>query len=420
LTRALAFLVRNWPLKLAAAALATLLYAGLVLSQNAQTWPGSVPIQAVKLPASAVLLSNLGDVRDIRFFAPADVARSLAPESFTASVDLSTAVVEPDQLFVNVRVDLKVADDRVQILDYRPQLIPVRLDPLVSKTVPVKLDKGTVPPGLELRPPELSATFATVSGPASVVANVTAARASVLIQPSGIAVDEVVPLVAVDALGTAQRPVNLEPSEIRVRIRVGTGLETKSLPVNPIVTGTPAAGFRLVGVAVEPAAVSVEGDADALADLVRVDTRPISILGSRSNVVSTVLLDLPDGVTALGATAVTVRLTLAPVTETRTFSAGLVLSGARDDRTYALSTDRVLVTLGGTIADLDRLDGRSFTVTVDVAALAPGVHEVPVGATLPAGIALVAASPATVTVSVGFPPTPPPSPSPSPSVSPSP
>ena len=78
MTRALAFLVRNWPLKLAAAALATLLYAGLVLSQNAQTWPGSVPIQAVKLPASAVLLSNLGDVRDIRFFAPADVARSLA------------------------------------------------------------------------------------------------------------------------------------------------------------------------------------------------------------------------------------------------------------------------------------------------------------------------------------------------------
>ena len=42
--RALELVVRNWPLKLAAIVLATLLYAGLVLSQNAQVWPGSVPI----------------------------------------------------------------------------------------------------------------------------------------------------------------------------------------------------------------------------------------------------------------------------------------------------------------------------------------------------------------------------------------
>ena len=41
------FLVRNWPLKLAAIlGLATVLYAGLVLSENARTWTGEVPIEA--------------------------------------------------------------------------------------------------------------------------------------------------------------------------------------------------------------------------------------------------------------------------------------------------------------------------------------------------------------------------------------
>jgi type VI protein secretion system component VasF len=45
MTRLLGALTYNWPLKLMAVALATLLYAGLVVSQNAQTQPVSVQIQ---------------------------------------------------------------------------------------------------------------------------------------------------------------------------------------------------------------------------------------------------------------------------------------------------------------------------------------------------------------------------------------
>ena len=52
-----------------------------------------------------------------------------------------------------------------------------------------------------------------------------------------------------------------------------------------------------------------------------------------------------------------VTVKLRPVTGTRTFEAGLVLVGARPDLAYELSTDRVLVTIGGSIADLDRLSG---------------------------------------------------------------
>ena len=47
--RVLDLVIRNWPLKLAAILLATFLYAGLVLSQSAQVWPGSIPI-VPKLP----------------------------------------------------------------------------------------------------------------------------------------------------------------------------------------------------------------------------------------------------------------------------------------------------------------------------------------------------------------------------------
>ena len=100
---------------------------------------------------------------------------------------------------------------------------------------------------------------------------------------------------------------------------------------------------------------------------------------------------------------------------TRTFEAGLVLTGARSDRGYALSSDRVLVTIGGSVADLDRLSGTKIVLTVDVTGLDNGTHEVPVSANLQTGLTVVAASPSYLKVTVTpAPPASSPSPGPSP------
>ena len=132
----------------------------------------------------------------------------------------------------------------------------------------------------------------------------------------------------------------------------------------------------------------------------------------------TTTLALPTGVVQVGDESISVTITIRPVTGTRTFSAGLQLLGASNELTYALSTDRVLVTIGGSTADLDRLSGAELVVDLDVAGLKPGVHDVPVTANLPAGTTLVAASPATVVVTIREPT--PSSPVASPGISPSP
>ena len=62
--------------------------------------------------------------------------------------------------------------------------------------------------------------------------------------------------------------------------------------------------------------------------------------------------------------------------------------------------DRVLVTVGGSTADLDRLSGATLVATLDVTGLTAGVHEVPVTANLPTGTTLVAADPAKVSVTI--------------------
>ena len=91
-----------------------------------------------------------------------------------------------------------------------------------------------------------------------------------------------------------------------------------------------------------------------------------------------------------------------------------MLVGARPDRSYRLSTDRVLVTIGGSLADLDRLSGTNLALTVDVTGLDDGTHTVSVSANLQTGLTLVGATPNPIEVTVTSPP-PPASPTPGPS-----
>jgi YbbR domain-containing protein len=415
--RIAARLVRNWPLKLGSVVLATFLYAGLVLSQDAQVWPGRIPIISTNQPTNAVLLSNLGEVTNIRYFAPVDVADRLTSSSFTATVDLSTATPVAGTAFATVQVHVQAADPRVQILDFDPQLVQVQLDPLISKIVPIQVDNGTVPAGVQLQAPVLSAQSVSVSGPDSVVRLATAAIARVVIQPSGLDVDEQVPLVAVDALGNVLNPVRIDPPSVRVQVRVGSR-QTRTLPVNPKLSGLPGSGVQVSSVTVNPAAVTVQGDGDALATLNEIDTGTVDLTGAVSDVTRVVNLVLPAGITALDSATVSVTVHFSPITASQTFSAGVVLSGARDDRLYSLSVDQILVTLGGSPAALAGIDGQTFSVTVDVDGLAPGVHVLTPTVNLPASLRLISLGPGTISVTISVAPaTLPPSPSASPSAS---
>ncbi|MGH2512054.1 MAG: CdaR family protein, partial [Candidatus Limnocylindrales bacterium] len=372
--RLLARIVRNWPLKLGSVVLATFLYAGLVLSQNAQVWPGRIPIQGTNQPTQAVLLTgNLGDVTNIRYFAPPDVADRLTSSSFSASVDLSASTPQAGTAFATVQVHVQAVDPRVQILDFDPQVIQVQLDPLVSKSVPVEVDTGVVPTGLHPQAASLSETAVTVSGPDSVVRLATAALARVVIQPSGLDVDQQVSLVAVDALNNVLSPVKIDPESVRVQIRVGSE-QTRTLPVLPNLSGSPGSGFQVAAVTVNPVAVTVQGPADALDQLQQLGTAPVDLSGLVADVTRSVGLVLPDGISVVGSPNVSVTVHLAPLNASQTFSAGIVLSGARDDRLYNLSVDQVLVTIGGSPAALAGVDGQTFAVTIDVDGLAPGVH----------------------------------------------
>ena len=396
MTRLLGVVVHNWPLKVAAIGLATLLYGGLVLSQSTQEFRGVVPVSIENQPDDTFLLTAIEPVTVIRYFAPSGVRPITS--TFTARVDLSD--VDAGAGPQRVPIVVTSLDERITVLGSDPDAATVELDALETKSVPVSVERGTVPDGLELGDAVVEPANVSVSGPSSVIERVVAARADVAIQPGGIDIDQDVRLVPVDQLGDAVSPVNVTPSTARVRIPVFSDRQSRTLPVDPVITGQPAAGFEIASVTVDPTVVTVEGDADQLAELERLETSPISVSGLASARTVEVDLVMPNGVVPLDRASVDVTITLREVTSTRNFEVGLRLTGTDPAYRYAPAVDRVLITVGGSVADLDRLIGASLVATLDVADLTPGTSGVKVAADLPTGVTLVAASPATVSVEV--------------------
>ncbi len=396
MTRALGVLIHNWPLKLAAIGLATLLYGGLVLSQSSASLTVVVPVHPRDQPVDTFLLETIRPVTEIRYFSPSGV-RPISSD-FEAFVDLSD--VDPGAGPRSVPIQLQSIDPRVRVFSFEPQVVTVELDRVDRKTVPVQVERGDTPATVEVGAITVEPAEVEVIGPTSVLSRVVAARASVIIQPSGINVDQDVELVAIDNVGDAVSQVRLEPSTARVTIPVFSARQSKVLPVNPQIVGRPAAGFELASATVDPTFVTVEGDIDELEALTTIDTEPIPVTGFSSSRTLEVGLALPTGVVALSAQQVTVEIGVRLVTATRSFEVGVRTVGVRADLDYDIAVDRVLITVGGSPPDLDRLIGATLAVDLDVSSLGPGTTDVAVTASLPAGVTLVTASPPRIQVTV--------------------
>jgi YbbR domain-containing protein len=403
-TRVLGTLVHNWPLKLAAVGLATLLYGGLVLSQSNATLPVVLRVDPRDQPDGTYLLNAIRPVTEIRYFSPAGIQP--IDSDFEAWVNLSDA--QPGNGPQSVPVQLRSIDPRVTVISFEPQVVTVDLDRVAQKTVKVAVDRGDVPPNLEVGTTNIEPVDVQVVGPASVITRVVAARASVLIQPSGINVDQDVELVPVDDLGNAVAQVKLDPPSARVTIPIFSGHKSKTVPVNPQIIGTPAAGFELAAASVAPTFVTVEGDINELEALTSIDTAPVSVSGYSSSQNVEAPLVLPTGVVALDVQNVRVTIVVRAVTASRSFEVGLRLVGAKPGLDYSADADRVLITVGGSLPDLDRLIGATLAVDLNVSTLGPGTTDVQVTANLPAGITLLTANPVKIPVTVTAQPSSPP------------
>lgn len=405
----MAWLFRNWALKLGALALATILYTGLVFSGSFsdKTFAG-VSVTALGQPEGTYLLTQQLGTVDIKYRSATSPPASLTADSFAVTIDLATYDMTQSPQVQSLKVHVRPLVDGVEVLTFTPNAVSVALDRLDEVDVRVAVDSGEVPPGLEISTPQLSLQRVTASGPESLLHRVDRALASVRIDPSGIDCCGLVDLVPVDIDGRRVETVELNPSTVRVQIDVNTVETSRTVPIRPLLIGAPASGFEVGTVTADPSVVTLRGAPAVLAAIGEVLTEPISLSGTNATLRATGTLVLPDGARLAdpGAAEPTIVVQIRETVATRTLLLGLVCKGAPSGSACLPRIQQVAATVRGTVSQLDAIDPGGLTATVDVTGLGPGDHLVQPNVTLPDGVTLVTISPISVTVTIVPPATP--------------
>jgi len=390
----------NWPLKLTALGLALVLYAGLALSESTRSWTGPVPIEVLNAPVGGALLDDPGVVERIEFRAADEIADQLTNDSFRASIDLSNVQPRPGAATVEVPVDVFPVDPRVRVVDYDPPGVTVRVDEVVSRTMPVIIDHGPLPEGIELGPVTVEPNQAFISGASSRLQNVRTVEGRIVVDASGINIDEDVTVEAFDEVGAIVPSVDVQPSTVRVQADVARQLAYATLPVIPELSGEPAHGKRVDNVSVLPATVTVSGENPAIRQLGFITTEPVDISDQSVELVAETALVFPDEVTSAGEELATVIVTFTESLGSRSFEIGTALTGAQPDYTYRVEEPSLSVIISGPVAQLDELAIDEVSVEIPVADLEVGDNDVMPIIRTPRGTSVVTVTPATVTVTV--------------------
>jgi YbbR domain-containing protein len=411
------FLLRNWHLKLSAILLATVLYTGLVFSGSFSEDRLSVRLEGVNEPSNSIVMSGDLGLVEVEYRTANDLAITVDDQAFAASVDLSEYDMEraPEPQVLDVQV--RSLFEGVSVQSFQPETVRVAIDRIDVKTVPVEVDLGAIPEGFEHDEPVLSDEEVQVRGAASIVSQVDRAVALVSISASAIDINEPVNLVAVDVQGQpiGAGVVDIEPETVSVQIDVRETETTQAVPIRPEIVGTPAPGFALTSLAVEPATVTLRGLPGALADVDEVVTEPLSIDGVFEDQSFEAQLVLPEG-TRLDDESdepvATVTATIVPSVSSRTFVVGVICANAGENECLP-AIGQLSITLSGPGGVLSALGAGDLTPTLDAGGLAPGTYAlVPIIGGLPEGVELLDVAPDSVSVTITAPATPAPTPAP--------
>ena len=393
----------DFPLKAVAVVIAVVFW--VAITQNATPQPvtvqfdGRIPVERPENPSGYVLRGSLGDVGVTLRGAPG-VADRVALSELRATFDvksLSLGQTDPQ----DARVTVTVAKDGVEVVDVSPATVSVRVERLISRVLLVQPRFANEPPaGARAGDAAVSPTEVRVTGPETDIGRITAVLATVRFGDAQTDIETSTPAIPVDAAGVAIDGLQVEPAVVVVKVPVLPTATTRTVPVVFALRGVVAPGYWVVGVAMDPFAVTVRGDEQVLSTLDRIETLPIEIGDLSATRTLSVKLSLPTGVTLLKPTDVSVTVTVQPLTGTRVFSTAVVVAGLAATQAADLDQTSVGVLLSGPVPTLASLPPEQVVASIDVTGRAPGTYTIDVAVRVPSGVNVQTVQPARVTVTI--------------------
>lgn len=352
--------------------------------------PVSVTGEAALQSRGYIVMDNLSElIPTVKM--TAEVAQSnysrVTGASYNPHIDVSQVAGEGENvLFISYTSQLYGP-----VVSCEPSSVTVNVERYVSRRVPVVLESDGAPPaGFYLDASRTDPTMLTVAGPQSLVTRVARAVARLdvsALDPERLTDRTSLSIELQDASGEAIASDKLQITNqtvITSTVTVETELiPAKEVPVDlpSLVTGEPAEGFELTGIAAASERLTVAAPQEVLDAIASLSTdQPMDISGATQDVTGSVRLRRPTGVENTLPTELTVTARIAERTSERTFRSVPVEIEGLDESLYraSLSQNRLTAQLTGGYGFITGLSASDIRLFVDAQGLGEGAHALPV------------------------------------------
>lgn len=242
-----------------------------------------------------------------------------------------------------------------------------------------------VPPNLQVR----------VTGPRSIIRGLSQSRLVHTVDLAGVKTGNHSVALGPSAFSFPRGVIvsRVQPNPLTLTLAATV---TRTLAIQPSLTGAPPEGFEVKSVKVRPDQVTAKGVASELENLKAVSTLPIDLSNLSGPVTLATDLDFKNlHLTLKEQVPILVDLVIAEKIVKRTLAGVQVYASPQ---TAKLSPATVTVTLTGPFRRLKELKPSELLATVNAQNLKPGRHNLRVSVQVPEGLRLETLTPPTVTV----------------------
>jgi YbbR domain-containing protein len=342
-----------------------------------RTYPQPIPIEIVGKDPSLVLTSPLPSTTEISLRAPHSVWEILATreDAVRATLDLTGLSAGEHTVAIKVMVALRP----YQIVLEDPATVTVVLESLATRTLSISLSlSGQPAAGYQTGEPSKELNEVTLSGPASLVQRATRARVPVSLDGVRESINESVTIQILDAQNKALKGLTINPEAVRVNVPISPQAGYRDVAVKVIVQGQVATGYRLENIRVFPPVITVSASNPDLVNQLPgvVETQPLNLQDRKEDITTRLSLDLPDGITIVGAQTVQVQVSISAIqTSLPLPNLPINVNGLSEGLTAQVFPQTVDVIFSGPLPVLDTLSAKDITVSVDATGLQPGTYQ---------------------------------------------
>lgn len=364
-----------------------------------QQYPEQLTIQVRGLAPQLQLAQNLNPATmSIVLEAPKRTWATLKASDIQAHLDL----IGLRKGVYNLPINVDVANPEVSVQSRHPEELHIQLDEVISKTVPVRVQiMDSAAFGYDWQTPTSNPLLVTVQGPSSQVERVVAADVPVYLRGAKSQVERFDKISPVDSVGQIIDLLKMNPDVVEVVVPVERWPDRKEVAVRVDLVGSPASGYRLDAIKVEPDTVVLRGSSDALDKVPGfVKTQQLTLQNATTDLRAKLKLLLPSRVTAFEGDTIDVLVTVVPLEGGDKITLKPVLRGLTDGLEAKAALDTVDVILSGPQNQLKSLSSDDVFVILDLSGLLPGTYQLTPDVRVPSGLKLNSVLPATIEVTI--------------------